>query len=414
MAPTSVYGCVCSKCEIKINRCDDSIKCFNCHCGFHIKCVNISTEVFTDMRVNKSIKQWCCPRCVDLTGREHAEQPAREKPLESIGSLNAYEYDPNSGEETGDVSKKPEDDLKLPVRPSADRVSDTYDGQECVNLQCVKCALQCGFLRKENLLLRQSLEQAHKRLIDQEEIIRLLKNRAINQSSSINHSKFKKVKVGESIKSAKLSRAVSSHADVVFCGDATGDKDGDVTNSVDVNPIVSVDLNGGSSVSATVIKPDRMRTVTFENDMSLSLPSTETKISDGDLVGGGVDAEYGIKSKLGDSRNVNVNVIIGSNDGTGKVSAVERLGYLFVYRLGPNITEEELDEYLKNVAPTINFRSTLVKKSDLSTSFRVSFPLSHVDEVYEPGIWPKGAAVRRYFFRRNDGNFQKRATVAAV
>lgn len=104
----------------------------------------------------------------------------------------------------------------------------------------------------------------------------------------------------------------------------------------------------------------------------------------------------------GSGKQVNRRVsVIGSNNTVNTVTAVQKKSYLHVYRINPNTTVSDLDDYLKQTAPNFGFRCEILRQSGESVSFKVSFPMEYVDKVYNPEIWPSGAAVRRFFFPRH-------------
>ncbi|KAK9720595.1 hypothetical protein QE152_g21999 [Popillia japonica] len=96
--------------------------------------------------------------------------------------------------------------------------------------------------------------------------------------------------------------------------------------------------------------------------------------------------------------------IIGSKNSTN-IHTVARRGYLHVCRLSSSTTVEDLLNTLKETAPEINFEYEILKQSENASSFRVSFPMEHVTEVYNPEIWPRGVATRRFYFKKS--NFGK-------
>lgn len=94
-----------------------------------------------------------------------------------------------------------------------------------------------------------------------------------------------------------------------------------------------------------------------------------------------------------------------TNTPTG-IEVLPKYGYLHVYRCGPKVTCEELQRELNNSAPDIQFKCEKWNKTEYSSSFKVSFPIEKVKDVYNPDIWPAGLAVRR--FRFPNKNFQQR------
>nr|CAI5866912.1 unnamed protein product [Callosobruchus analis] len=99
--------------------------------------------------------------------------------------------------------------------------------------------------------------------------------------------------------------------------------------------------------------------------------------------------------------------IIGTNE-NGVSHTVGKRGYLHVYRFKPEMTENELKALLNRSAPQIDFTCNEWHRSITAVSFKISFPIQHVKEVYDPNIWPAGAAVRRFFFPKKQNFPNKR------
>lgn len=106
-------------------------------------------------------------------------------------------------------------------------------------------------------------------------------------------------------------------------------------------------------------------------------------------------------AKIIKSNNRNL-PIIGTNTNIIDVEGV-KLGFLHVYRLKNDTTNEMLQNYLKKSAPDIKFNCELLNKNESSCSFKVGFPLEKEERVYESSLWPAGAAVRKFrFFRKKE------------
>lgn len=101
--------------------------------------------------------------------------------------------------------------------------------------------------------------------------------------------------------------------------------------------------------------------------------------------------------------------VIGKNKST--IKTLEKKGHLHIYRLDSQTTTDELLQYLNKAAPDIPFQCELLKKTDDRASFRVSFPFEFLDRAYEPDLWPAGAAIRRFVFRK-PGNFRQESATA--
>ncbi|KAG5858250.1 hypothetical protein JTB14_006419 [Gonioctena quinquepunctata] len=88
-----------------------------------------------------------------------------------------------------------------------------------------------------------------------------------------------------------------------------------------------------------------------------------------------------------------------SEENKNDIKTIPKLGYLHVFRLSSEGTEASLTSFLKQSAPEIHFRcEKLKRKDDMPASFKVAFPLSKVNEVYNPDIWPRKCTVQRFTF----------------
>lgn len=93
--------------------------------------------------------------------------------------------------------------------------------------------------------------------------------------------------------------------------------------------------------------------------------------------------------------------IIGMGRSDSNIMTIPKMGFLHVYRIHPDTTQENLKKYLSKTAPNISFECEAWNKTSNSASFKVSFPIQDVTRVYDPAIWPEGAAVRRFFHKTN-------------
>lgn len=105
--------------------------------------------------------------------------------------------------------------------------------------------------------------------------------------------------------------------------------------------------------------------------------------------------------------------LIGCNSEVKTVSAVRKNGYLHVYRMDPKTTESSLRDYLKQTAPSVEFKCEMLKKTDVSSSFKVTFPIECLESVYVSEIWPHGAAVKRFIFPRKQNSSENFPTEAS-
>ncbi|KAK9886483.1 hypothetical protein WA026_016767 [Henosepilachna vigintioctopunctata] len=82
-------GISCSRCNVKIDRYDDSINCKKCDNSYHTKCVNLSVEDFNKIHEDSSQK-WYCDDCLqpNVANVDTVEFPPAEVPITKVDLVN--------------------------------------------------------------------------------------------------------------------------------------------------------------------------------------------------------------------------------------------------------------------------------------------------------------------------------------
>lgn len=252
-------------------------------------------------------------------------------------------------------------------------ISSLPEQECCVKTKCQKKEVQCHFYERENKLLNQTIGHLEKRLVNQEELISYLKN-------DINKHEMLKV----NNPAPPSCPAVNQANDRI----AAASKE-----------IISINENTQKPSTSTSIElySDKLKTKTTKtisnNDQDKNKSFAPKQI---------VNQEESLSNRK--SFRNRRKPIIGSNKNAANVRAVPKLGYLHVYRLNAKTTVEELKDCLKETAPHINFECKELRKNEHTSSYMVTFPIVHVKDVYNPEIWPEGAAVNRFTFNK-DRNF---------
>ncbi|KAG5877760.1 hypothetical protein JTB14_033587 [Gonioctena quinquepunctata] len=91
--------------------------------------------------------------------------------------------------------------------------------------------------------------------------------------------------------------------------------------------------------------------------------------------------------------------IVGSN-----IKTVPKKGYVPVPRIATDIKYNDLLRILKKNAPNITFACDDWKRNEHMSTYKVTFSMEHINQVYDPFIWPPGAVIQRFKFKEN---FQK-------
>lgn len=228
------------------------------------------------------------------------------------------------------------------------------------NGKCATNILEC-----ENVLLKKLNMQMEKRLEDQELIIKLLTDGSTNSMNTVEKCAGK-----------------DTYAD-----------------RMKQKPRSAVNKTSSDNESNT-------NTVSTENS-KISCPGQERSMNSSVNTGNKGIENVDEKQQDGYKKVVHRRrkpVIGTNNNDKSGVKTTTKMGYLHLYRIDKDTTCDSVKDHLKHTAPHIPFECELLKNDERSASFKLEFPINYVNEVYNPEIWPMGAAVRRYWFRNR--NFQ--------
>lgn len=103
------------------------------------------------------------------------------------------------------------------------------------------------------------------------------------------------------------------------------------------------------------------------------------------------------------------NFITGSSD-KNTLGTVEKLCFLFVSRLNPNMETNSVLDYLKEFKPAEYQVEKLSTKFPTYSSFKVGIPISLYDEIYLSDFWPLGTFISKYRFPKNTLNYKDAST----
>lgn len=88
--------------------------------------------------------------------------------------------------------------------------------------------------------------------------------------------------------------------------------------------------------------------------------------------------------------------IIGQNETTTKLRAVEPLSWIFISRLEPETTVEDITSYLNDYDIKISKCMKLKTYSEEISAFKIAVTQSDEDLVFSSNIWPKKTIIRPY------------------
>lgn len=268
---------------------------------------------------------------------------------------------------------------------------------ECENIQCIKQCLQSKSYHNERNLLRNMTQHLEHRIRDQEVIIQLLQknvNENNNNKIDIPHD-ITVPSSGQRLKHSHITNdkqhTVSAENRNLTLSNVKGHINSEKRNN-----------NGEQCSIATASQPANDKNHPRQNTSHSNITLSQVNKAVDGAVANTLSA-YTRTRPIRKQHNNNRKTVIGTNNNSS-IKAVPKLGYLHVYRLSPQTTTDHLKQHLARSAPNIDFNCEVLNTNDKSTSFMVSFPIEFVGEVYDSDIWPSGACVRRYIFKRNVPN----------
>lgn len=98
--------------------------------------------------------------------------------------------------------------------------------------------------------------------------------------------------------------------------------------------------------------------------------------------------------------------ILGSNINNLEIKAVESRRHIFISRLSPETTEDQIKKHLlNNNIPTLQVEKLATRSNDIA-AFKVQVPFSEMKKTFDSTIWPKYTILRPYRApKKMTGNF---------
>lgn len=276
---------------------------------------------------------------------------------------------------------------KVPMSCTSDLLSDfvnkLYNSEEfhdttdvlslegkigCDKTPCLEYKLKCEYTEKAIDYQKVLICHLEKRIVDLEHIISLIKDKQNTNKNS-----------DDTVKSVQTTTSVSAVL-----------KQPSHKNGTTENNNMYADIVKKMPAKTTSDKMVNLQTQTRSQEYEKTI-NKDMKISE-------KNSSYRQQTS---KQNKQTKQIIGtSNISVSTIKTVPKMGYVYVSRLDRDTTTVELENHLKHTAPDVRFIIELIRKTNISSSFKISFPLDFVQLIYDPSIWPEGAGVKRYFFPR--------------
>lgn len=139
------------------------------------------------------------------------------------------------------------------------------------------------------------------------------------------------------------------------------------------------------------------------NNVFFSRDKNKDKNNNKDISKQATDITNPTNDKNKDRRKTNV--IYGTADSSCTIKAVTRYKHFHVFRLDPELSTDALADYLRGMKISGSRVEKLQSKHpDEYSSFKLSVPANHAEDVLNPNLWPKDTCINRFFFRKTDKN----------
>lgn len=389
MAPSVVRGCVCSGCTVKLGKYDESMKCSKCESYFHLTCCGIHIEKFNEMRLNKSVGQWVCSQCSDITCKEDGVK----KDSQLLGAVRGSVKD-DEGESAVQTLVEDADEICRKV------VVAMPDSDGCEKLSCVKVSMHREFLSRENALLKSTIAHLEKRLSNQELLITLLQESGQCPAGRGGNGNCSRTRIGGKTSSIFSQEVTADKSKCSGCS-STGHR---------ANAEGSENSNRSGKVAPSSnterLQQPNVRTPGVETKLCADVLAGESGAVEGGV--GGLAGGRGISTVVSDSdrigkkprRRINRPVIGGRAADGGECILKAAVAYdcWHVFKLDPQTTVEDLSRYLENSACTeVGVEQLKSRHPDSYSSFKVTTSQTDRDKIRDSNFWPAGVCVNRFF-----------------
>lgn len=383
MAGDRVRGLQCSTCNRKVNKYDEGLTCVKCSGFVHLTCSNISVEQFNEMRGKKLDKQWECGVCKSPTSESMATNDCVKQ------SDNDKEHNFMSG-----ISSSLEKKIDKVLRGQ-----DKLGGMRDSLLQLITD------LKTENSELKAIVN-------NQSGSIAAIRDEIINLSSLVSQQQILIQRLSVSEPQGASQETAENYASV--CDGSTAKK---INKSSIPSKNNAANIHGNLGESSQRSKSDTGSGLTHKraplakgNNAPSNKLHNETQATVV-VSGGGNSTSSGAESRV-ECNNIDgfkqvtyrkrsTNTIIGKRTDGGNLAAVEAKSWIFISRLQPSTTVENVRDYARGCGIDIVDCERLVIRSQEVSAFKISVPRNLDSKVLSEDTWPINTIVRRYRRRLN-------------
>ena len=89
--------------------------------------------------------------------------------------------------------------------------------------------------------------------------------------------------------------------------------------------------------------------------------------------------------------------IKGTRQGESRLKAAQSNAWLYLGRLNPETTEEDIENYLKENGVSGRISCKMVSSTYSRSAFKIGIPMIELDKVYEEAFWPADVMCRPFW-----------------
>lgn len=378
---TDNMAIVCSVCEAKIARYNDSLKCVMCANEFHRQCLNIDVQDFEALNKKGSLKAWKCISCSDVTSQ---------------------------GDDTAD------DDVNLvealPVLLSVTKKIDD------ILIYCAKiddlakmigeCKQALDEVRKENKQLKKIIDHQGELIASQNAVISGVEKfvTATRDGADGAGSPLDTVSghMNASAGGGFAVHGLESASNQAGCKRAEQTRKEPMpsvvttksfSNKTNKKTVSSIAVNQGGAENARPVSGKAVSTALLQAQSAAIMGKCVNLVKDVEPADG--DGWQDVAK-----RRRRRTVVVGTSTNPSNIKGVPRFVSLHAYRMDPDTKCEDLVTMLKKHFPEVSCESLKPRHPGLYASFKVTIYADNFKVAMDPAIWPQGSCISRFLFRR--------------
>lgn len=431
----------CGECHTVTTRSKPTVFCESCKKQYHSSCISTSIDILAALN-NVPGLTWRCNECRKsciIINEDEINKHLANKLNETLSKINDVFVHLNMVDKESTAS----DNLKKNCNYCRKKVINGLCCSKCEVLYHSRCAQRvksccnellkeeiksdCNgamteekYLKEENLLLRQIIQDKDCIINDKNSLITLLNDKVSHLEQPCHQSSNgSKNKLTNNNKEKQVQKVSLNFADDT---EKTGMKNNQaITKKYNKNKSDCVPIEASPSLHSHVDSTRKQYHSTFQqleietrqkcseimnlvDNANFQLDSdkiTETSQEDPHSIKNTTSEKEPWKT-VASRKNKNKQLrIVGSNSSSNMladIKGVPKFVDLHVYRLQPTTTKDDLESFLRPHFPEVSCSAMTSRHPHLYSSFKVKIFGNHFSKAMEPTLWPENACVSRFLY----------------